>query len=809
MPRLTPAEKQRRYRERRNLDTSRKERNKEMDRIRWQHKSKAKVQATQSKKEQERKRRYWRQAQKKHREKENNGISKQSDIQTKRRKNMRAIYTKITNTTRLLEKEKRRSEMYRKRCLRKTNDDDECNPSKIAKKVLNESSHSSQALDDLTLHYSMVNTVKDKYHHANRKEKKAIVSIFSGKIIRKYKLLNKMNKCFGFNRKLHLHQIQKSKHEIEMDRIKKSVTDFYQRDDVSRMMPGKKATKTKKKVKVQKRLLNDSIANLHAKFLSEVNYKISYSLFCRLRPFWVVSPTNDDRQTCQCKTHENLEFMARKLHSLKILQCTNIELLAQELSCDAKNKDCMYGKCIKCKTTIPGVSQYDPVQQIEYQQWQLSNKEREVDGEIKKFKVTEKVNVASSLETLVKEFGSKLSSFRNHLFNIRHQYQMHQKLKETMTKEDCLIHIDFSENYSCKYNSEIQSVHFGGSHQQATLHTGVLYVESATMPFCSISPSRQHDPTAIWAHLEPVFDMIKKEYPAVKRLHFYSDGPTTQYRQKGNFYLFSKLIYEHGFQSGTWNFWEASHGKGAPDGIGGALKRKADKLVCFGKDIVNAKSLYEALKDESSIILFYIPEEKISNPSHVIPMDLPTLPGTMQLHQIISKLPLSLEYRDVSCVCGMPTDIACQCFSSRTFDFKTVSDSSGAPSESTSSKVEKNVLAKEVQNPDVPPTESTPALIQDIKLLLQEDPNTTIWCAIRYDGQIFPGTVQEVDIDSVLVSCLKKVGRNRFCSPLHADELWYNNSDVLALIEKPSTIGSRHLQVEPAMWLKLEALLYN
>ncbi|KAH3699196.1 hypothetical protein DPMN_074150 [Dreissena polymorpha] len=42
----------------------------------------------------------------------------------------------------------------------------------------------------------------------------------------------------------------------------------------------------------------------------------------------------------------------------------------------------------------------------------------------------------------------------------------------------------------------------------------------------------------------------------LNRIHFVSDGPTTQYRSKTNFYLFSKKIYDYGFQEGTWNFWE-------------------------------------------------------------------------------------------------------------------------------------------------------------------------------------------------------------------------------------------------------------
>ncbi len=74
-----------------------------------------------------------------------------------------------------------------------------------------------------------------------------------------------------------------------------------------------------------------------------------------------------------------------------------------------------------------------------------------------------------------------------------------------MTVKDCLIHVDFSENYNCKFANKIQSVHFGGSHKQVSLHTGVLYIEGQNpVPFCSVSPSRKHDPAAIWAHLNPV-----------------------------------------------------------------------------------------------------------------------------------------------------------------------------------------------------------------------------------------------------------------------------------------------------------------
>lgn len=121
-----------------------------------------------------------------------------------------------------------------------------------------------------------------------------------------------------------------------------------------------------------------------------------------------------------------------------------------------------------------------------------------------------------------------------------------------------MLHIDFSENYLLLKLIIIQSVHFGGSHQQATLHTGVLYTaeDQSPLAFCSISPSRRHDPTAIWAHLDPVLGMIRQTYLEVKKLN--------------------------------WNYFEAGHGKGAPDGVGGELKRSEDRAIKHRGDIFNA-----------------------------------------------------------------------------------------------------------------------------------------------------------------------------------------------------------------------------
>lgn len=92
-----------------------------------------------------------------------------------------------------------------------------------------------------------------------------------------------------------------------------------------------------------------------------------------------------------------------------------------------------------------------------------------------------------------------------------------------------------------------------------------------------------------------------------------------------------------GFTRGSWNYFEASHGKGAPDGIGGTLKRRADRLVSQGVDIPTPMSLYQALNDEQSKVrLFYIQEQDVDDAVKKMPAKLPAVPSTMRLHQVLT-----------------------------------------------------------------------------------------------------------------------------------------------------------------------------
>lgn len=68
--------------------------------------------------------------------------------------------------------------------------------------------------------------------------------------------------------------------------LKTKVLDFLERDDVSRMMPGKQDVMASTNgSKQQTRILCDYLQNVHDKFLSEnPDIKMSFSYLCKLRP---------------------------------------------------------------------------------------------------------------------------------------------------------------------------------------------------------------------------------------------------------------------------------------------------------------------------------------------------------------------------------------------------------------------------------------------------------------------------------------------------------------------------------------------
>ena len=117
--------------------------------------------------------------------------------------------------------------------------------------------------------------------------KKVIRHLAFGNFTKKYRLNNYLKTYLGIRPTKYQSKslaVQKPKRNpILKAELTKHVTYFYERDDVSRCMPGKRDAKNLEGEKKQVRILNDYLANIHEKCCLE-ELTLSYSTFCKLRP---------------------------------------------------------------------------------------------------------------------------------------------------------------------------------------------------------------------------------------------------------------------------------------------------------------------------------------------------------------------------------------------------------------------------------------------------------------------------------------------------------------------------------------------
>ncbi|KAF2892484.1 hypothetical protein ILUMI_13703 [Ignelater luminosus] len=236
-------------------------------------------------------------------------------------------------------------------------------------------------------------------------------------------------------------------------------------------------------------------------------------------------------------------------------------------------------------------------------------KQRLIFGEVLKIQLQHNFETLGGNEVkcdLIKDLQKALPQYMVHVSNMKQQYKTIRGLKKNLNHEvECLIHVDFSENYTCKYFREVQSAHFGGAKPQISTYAVIC------------------------------------------------DGPSTQYRNKSMFQLIgTELVNILGIEEISWNYFESGHGKGAVDGVGGRLKRTADRLVACGYDIQNFVSLISHLKDACpGIHIETVVEEDFTKFDNTLPASLKPFKGTMKVHQVCwaDKTPKSLSIRRLSC----------------------------------------------------------------------------------------------------------------------------------------------------------------
>ena len=107
-----------------------------------------------------------------------------------------------------------------------------------------------------------------------------------------------------------------------------------------------------------------------------------------------------------------------------------------------------------------------------------------------------------------------------------------------------------------------------------------------------LSSESHHDATFIYTLVGKLVPLLKEIVPNLKMIHYWTDSPTSQYRNKTIF----KVIYHEEYLNckASWDYMEAGHGKGPCDSIDGTAKHKANQAVKNGRFVIqDAAEFYD------------------------------------------------------------------------------------------------------------------------------------------------------------------------------------------------------------------------
>ncbi len=79
---------------------------------------------------------------------------------------------------------------------------------------------------------------------------------------------------------------------------------------------------------------------------------------------------------------------------------------------------------------------------------------------------------------------------------------------------------------------------------------------------------------------------------------------------------------------------------------------------------------------------------------------------------------------------------------------------------------------------------------------------------VEYDLDYYPGIITKVEDGNIEVDCLHKKGINKYywLGP-RKGVTWYDDKQVLCLMEEPNALNKRYLQLDPPTWRFIEGLM--
>lgn len=378
----------------------------------------------------------------------------------------------------------------------------------------------------------------------------------------------------------------KSLTKATLDAVKK----FFVLDSISRQAPGIKdfviiRSPNGKKTKLQKRHLNFPMKEAYSLFLKDhPNIKISFSKFCKIRPANVLLSSSMPRNVCLCQHHDNIKLLCDAIHKEIPKFQPYSSKKVDAFVCSSSNEGCMTSQCKECpkweEELIRDASSHK--NKIEWYQWERVQKVLPPKkGKPTKIKSKiEKVVKSGAVDDVIKALKRKMPEFLTHTFVKRNQSEFFEKKKANIPGNEAIVQIDFSENYTCRHQDEVQAAHW--DQEQVTIFPVVVWTKNGCTSHAIISDDLRHDKQSVTVFLDRILQDICKHHLEVDTVNIFSDGPASQFKNK----YMVKLLFVLQKKTGLclkWHYFASGHGKGAVDGVGGTVKRAVWSAVATRK----------------------------------------------------------------------------------------------------------------------------------------------------------------------------------------------------------------------------------
>lgn len=409
----------------------------------------------------------------------------------------------------------------------------------------------------------------------------------------------------------------------------KVVQEFYIRDDISVQAPGRKDTLICNKQVVAKRYMIITVSEAYEVYKSEVTSEcLSKSQFFHYRPSHVKLLDRLPHNMCVCKYHANFAFLLKGCAKAMPLFPSHFEPFLRLTCCNILDEKCMVSDCEKCirdvtHDLVPIFFLTKMEENVKWSYW------RKVDD-----RLTLSYTIAP-LADLLHELEIQLPAFKLHYFIKRAQQKYFDDKKQNLSNGELILQMDFAENYRLINQNEIQEAHF--SYQQVTIFTCVAWLRGETESFAVISEKLTHNKYDVYCFLTKIVHQIQSQYKEISTVFIFSDGSTSQFKNKYILTSIPSFVSEFGCKHFEWNFFATSHGKGAVDGIGAVVKRKVWQAVKANNIILpDAFAFYEcARKIIKGVRLLYTSAKEIedfSPPLNEKWKIVRSIPGIQKMH---------------------------------------------------------------------------------------------------------------------------------------------------------------------------------